>query len=353
MEMMLDRILLPILEEIAKPDDYPEHPKTILITNDYYPHGLSEYMIWRHNRIHIDDLYKQLKGKNTLVIMKTPTGDIIRRKDKNDEFLINDKSDLSDLNSGRTMEYHIVVGQKSDVAWIDLDPKPKFDFDEVKAIASELIPVCESVTDSEVEMKYSGGCGIHLLSWMKKERDVDELRKSMISAINEYIEKIGDDRLSTGIVNNDDMMRLDVSTLHQAGSIRAAWSLNAKTGLVSLPIDEDFNRDQAIVHLPRELEFLPFKEDPNSTSGQMRWRMRDPDTFEEFKTWRDWKGIKESGLSFIVGPLLSPKGEMAVQAIRFDREEWSAEKATAWWEKNYIFFDKLWGDTDWANIDKD
>lgn len=339
-----------ILEQVELPEGYPRHADTVIIKNEFYPDGLTEYQIWRQLHNHASDLTKQLKGRRTLLVIKTETGKIVRRNDEEgNPFEISGKDDVKKLISGRAMEFHIVADEMTDLVWIDLDPKEDYPFDEVKKVVTDLVPVLGTISKSDVSVKFSGSRGFHLISPTAKT-DIDAARKTIQASVQEYIDRVGG-KLSTGIVRERDAMRIDVSTLHESGSIRTAWSFHSDTGLISLPLAVDdvgaFEKADASIKLPRTLEFVPFKEDPNSTSGQMRWRQRDPDEFESFATWKFWQGIHEPGLSFIAGPLKRPKGEDAVQAIRFDRSEWTPAKAAAWWKKNHTFFDKLWSQADW------
>jgi len=341
-----------LIEQADLPENYPAHPDTVLLTNEFYPDGLTEYQVWRQLNNHVADLTRQLEGRRTLLVILTDAGKVIRRKDERGEFKIDSKPDVERLISGRSIEFHVVADRMSDMAWIDLDPKEEFPFAKVKKVAADLVPILNDVTDSDVEVKFSGSRGFHLISMLSKPRGVDELRAEIRDRVDDYV--AGDDRMSTGVVRESDMMRIDVSTLHESGSIRAAWSFHADTGLLSIPVPlneiSEFEKADARINLPRKLDFVPFKEDPNSTSGQMRWRQRNPDDFISFATWKFWKGIHAPGLSFIAGPLKQPKGEHAVQAIRFDRSDWTASKASAWWEKNYLLFDRNWTEEDWKTI---
>jgi hypothetical protein len=334
------------------PEDYPAHPDTVLLENKFYPAGLNEYQVWRQHQNHLVDLTKQLLRHRTLLVIKAKDRVVIRRNtDEGGALEIRNKDDVRRLISGRAMEFHIVADKMTDVAWIDLDPKERFPFDRVKTIATDLQPILQDVAGSEVTLKFSGGRGFHLLSWLTEKRDIDELRNALRERLDEYVEQTGQDKLSTGVVREDDMMRLDVSTLHESGSIRAAWSFHSATGLLSIPLTPDdlqaFKKEDARINLPRGLEFVPFTEDPNSTSGQMRWRQRDPDGFQSVLTWKFWKGIHAPGLSFIAGPLKHPMGEDSIQAVRFNREDWTPAKAAKWWEENYVHFDKTWTAEDW------
>ena len=85
-----------------------------------------------------------------------------------------------------------------------------------------------------------------------------------------------------------------------------------------------------------------FKFDPNSTKNQGRWRLRDPNDFNTMWTEKD---PKYEGISYIVGTLY--EGKKNIQAIRFDKNIWSEEKAKKWWSVHEGEYIKIWSEADW------
>jgi len=94
-----------------------------------------------------------------------------------------------------------------------------------------------------------------------------------------------------------------------------------------------------------------FKPDPNSGPTQMRWRLRDPKEFDRMWTKHEYKDLKAPGLSFIVGTTKDKDG-FGVQAIRFDKDEWTESKAKTWWETHKNKFKKTWTESDWTKWKK-
>jgi hypothetical protein len=86
-----------------------------------------------------------------------------------------------------------------------------------------------------------------------------------------------------------------------------------------------------------------FLFDPNSTKNQGRWRLRNPQDFS--KMWTE-KDNNFQGISYIVG-ILKENNEKTIQAIRFNKNIWSEEKASQWWSENKNNYTKLWQDKDW------
>lgn len=90
-------------------------------------------------------------------------------------------------------------------------------------------------------------------------------------------------------------------------------------------------------------ETRPFAFDPNSTTNEGRFRLVNPDEFQEgmmngadFNRWQRYKGQKWPGVSFVVGR--DKTGTNSVQAIRFDKNIMDEGKAAQWWNENATKF---------------
>ena len=81
-----------------------------------------------------------------------------------------------------------------------------------------------------------------------------------------------------------------------------------------------------------------FAFDPNSTINEGRWRLRDPSDFEPDSYFRK---PADEGVSLIIGKLRG-KGTAEVQAIRFDRQKFSAQQAAGWWDRHRHRFVRTW-----------
>lgn len=88
-----------------------------------------------------------------------------------------------------------------------------------------------------------------------------------------------------------------------------------------------------------------FHFDPNSTEGQGRFRLKDPDLFKRVWTRRD---PRVKGITHIIGTMHD--GRYGTQAIRFDRDLWSESGAARWWAENADRFRKVWRPRDWRGL---
>lgn len=216
--------------------DFPKHPdKKIIRKNEFYPEGLVEEDIWKWYDKNKQKIIPHLKGHEVLIIIKTDDGTIVKRNDKNDKpYRINKVEDFEKLNNGRNVEFHIVSGKTSNIGWVDLDPGKNFDFEDTKDHAKRLKGKLKSLPFvKSVDLKYSGRRGFHLMLDFKKKEDVDKIREELKEFLTDYIEAGNYDKLVLKSPKPSEM-RLDISTFHNKGSIRAPYSLNADTGLASL-----------------------------------------------------------------------------------------------------------------------
>ena len=82
-----------------------------------------------------------------------------------------------------------------------------------------------------------------------------------------------------------------------------------------------------------------FKFDPNSTTNEGRWRLRDPKKVRQYFM----RQSSTPGVSYVMGTD-SRTGDEVVQAVRFDKTIFTEKEATRWWMKNRTRakFKRLW-----------
>lgn len=101
---------------------------------------------------------------------------------------------------------------------------------------------------------------------------------------------------------------------------------------------------------------MVFKFDPNSTTNEGRWRLRNP---ADFVSGSYIRKNYDNGIGYVLGKLKSNNGcspenrrdkynDYYVQAIRFKKDKWSQMDAAKWWNKNSKKFQKYWKDEEWA-----
>jgi hypothetical protein len=209
------------------------------IVNSYFPShpnnkidGLTEKDVWEYYEKNKDKIFPYIKNRTVLFRLKTDNGFIILRKDPKtkEDIKIRTIEDYDKYNNGRNVEWHIVIPSKrSDILYIDLDPKEKFDKSKINDIIRDIV---NNINDyikniKNIEIFKSGGRGYHIFIFLNKPMDVDKARKLLKRLAKDIIlpryEKV------TLSIPKKDEMRFDVTTLHYKGSLSVPYSLNAKT----------------------------------------------------------------------------------------------------------------------------
>jgi len=188
---------------------------------------------------------KWILNNELMVFIKTDDVIIRRHPPGGDSIVVEDEADFDELNTGRTVEFHLVVGEKTKLAWVDVDPGRDFPFTETKKITRALLDRLKKF--GKTSAKFSGRRGFHILIELSQARDVDELRHELERELQSYIQEANLKNVTTKPRKSERECRLDVSTLHELGSVKAPYSLDARTGLVSVPVDnvESFEIEQA------------------------------------------------------------------------------------------------------------
>lgn len=216
---------------------YPKHPATVIVPpNDFYSSGLTEHDIWEYYDSVKEKLAPQLYGSPVTTVIVTPTGLVVRRNDSKTKEPIRVESveDFDRLNNGRAVEFHKAMGKTTNMVWVDLDPREGYPWPKVIDAA---IVVRDSLMGfngiENVRIAFSGNRGFHVRGFLAEPMDIDEARRMVIQRLeSEVVPRV--EGATTGFTDKPDAIRLDVSTLHSAGSLRVPWSLNAKTGLMAL-----------------------------------------------------------------------------------------------------------------------
>jgi len=176
-------------------------------------------------------------GSKVFIVIKTDKGPILKRNIDGTPMVLTEEL-FDEINHGRTVEIHKVIDSKDiDYFFVDIDPREEVSFKKVKQVTKDLYEFLEGwdmVRDLSVQ--FSGNRGFHILGKLKQKMNVNDLRHTLITLLEDFISSSGYSGLSTGITHDPKMIRLDVSTLKHNGSIKLPYSLSWKTGLVTLPI---------------------------------------------------------------------------------------------------------------------
>lgn len=149
---------------------------------------------------------------------------------------VNDPRDFTYFTERRATEFHPTFGRKEKRLVVDLDPGAYFSFEKTKRVTGQVRDLVSALPGMNgTEVRFSGGRGFYVIGHLKNPMDVDRGRELLKQTLRPLVEE--DHQLTLG-VSRDDQMRIDLTPYKEHGSVRGLYSLNALTGLTSMPIKD-------------------------------------------------------------------------------------------------------------------
>lgn len=205
-------------------------------------HDISEY--YSDSKVR-DAILQQVRNRPVLTFISPPKGAIIARRFEAPGKPIHitqakqdadSRKDLAYYTDRRYSEFHPVIGKKTNQLWVDIDPGSQKSTEDLKPLVSDVADVVEKMPAvRDVQIAYSGGRGFYVRGMLDRERYTNAVRKMLNRRLKQELRQ-------KGVVfkpPKKNQVRLDTSTLHDKGSIRALHSINAETGRVSVPLSRE------------------------------------------------------------------------------------------------------------------
>lgn len=188
-----------------------------------------------------DQIFPYLEGR-TVMVLFAPKKDFYiykRHKPKGGLITLTKLEGIDDPNSyeywvqRRVIEFHTVIGSKTDLIWVDLDPHPKNHdprvFETMEAVVPKVMGVIKTVfPDADIKVWSSGKRGLHVEGYLPRKLSTDQARKNL----RRHLDKaFADDPMFTTGIAKPGQIRLDVTTLKRTGSIRSPYSFTVAGGV--------------------------------------------------------------------------------------------------------------------------
>jgi hypothetical protein len=184
-------------------------------------------------------LFAQLKNKDLVTVMnREPNVPIVRRYRKKDEPIRMAKGkDIDWYTQRRYSEFHPALSEKADHVWVDIDAGKDVGVEELKPAVRAVQRELKKVPGvQKTDVAFSGGTGFYVRGQLNAKRDTNTLERTLKRIMGKLARRRNSYTVQPPKANE---IRLDVSTYHDQGSIRAPYSLNSETGLVSVPIRDN------------------------------------------------------------------------------------------------------------------
>lgn len=234
----MDEFLVGFLSELIKAASDPDE---VLIEGEHAKLTKGDVADYYMNPKTRKRLLPQLAGRPVMLVQQHAEPVVRRKTPEGKEIMIeegakgpDDPSDYMNWVSQHTVEFHPVHGETVDHLYVDVDPKGNVPWEKTKEITGLVAQRLRKEPDvTGTRVVYSGGRGFYVKAKLQGESKVDKARERLKKVLGEITEAFPGTTLG---VPGPSQIRLDVSTLHDKGSLRAEYSINRKTGLVSIPV---------------------------------------------------------------------------------------------------------------------
>lgn len=137
-----------------------ENPNTILITNEYYPSGLTEGKVHTYYQENKKKILDQTKNRNIMLFLQTDNGLIVKRKSSDPNHLLTINSDNYDkLIHGRVISIHSNMKSAEDFGIIDIDCD---DFDRAKIVTGHIYDYIRN-SFPKLTIRFTGKTSFHII----------------------------------------------------------------------------------------------------------------------------------------------------------------------------------------------
>ena len=234
-----------LVDEVMPEEKKEEDPWKKIIIDSSLNSSLTKGDVFRYysDKGVRDKLLRAVKDKPLMVRQSfDPASVILRRKDikisrdRGDAF---DKEDYQYYIERRFTEFNPAFEDLSDEVVVDIDPGDDVQFNDVKKIAAEVSDVlARQPYIKGTSFQFSGNKGFYVWGKMEGKKKMSDIRSKVDTLLSSFKNLAGIDT-TTGVRSSSQQFRLDLSPVKELGPIKAPWSLDSRTGLVSLPLDRE------------------------------------------------------------------------------------------------------------------
>ena len=199
-------------------------------------------------------LLPQISGRPVMLVQQHAEPVVRRKTPEGKEIVIEegakgpqDPSDYMNWVNQHTVEFHPVHGESTKELLVDIDPKGNVPWEKTKEVTRLVASRLRQEPDVKgTKIVFSGGRGFYVRANLEEEVQTNKGRERLKKILGDITGAVPATTLG---VPGPSQIRLDISTFHPKGSLRAEYSINGKTGLVSVPVHDlgSFEKTDATV----------------------------------------------------------------------------------------------------------
>lgn len=182
----------------------------------------------------ISKIFTYLKNKNVIIILGVSKNNfVLKRLVKNKNIHITKKYGINDQHSieywinRRVIEFHPIIGTKTNHIWIDIDLYDKHLNKNAISWANRIQKYFISEFGAKSKIWDSGRNGYHVEGYLPTIVNTNTVRNKIKKWLLETITTTNDKVATIGIPKKG-QIRLDITTLKKTGSLRAPYSFTVE-----------------------------------------------------------------------------------------------------------------------------
>jgi len=198
-----------------------KNPDTILIQNEYYPKGLTELDINNYYHSIKNKLIYEIQNRELILFIGTDINKtIVRRHDKNDEYITIHKNNFDQIMHGRVVSIVSTMKRVESFGIIDID---YYDFKICKDIVLNISEYLKNLTIIDhISIRFTGKSSFHIIVYFKIKYEINWIR----SYLNEILNNKFKDIYDISYKRNSTIPNLDLSPNKFRGGFITQYSLS-------------------------------------------------------------------------------------------------------------------------------
>lgn len=222
----------------------PENPDQIILSNSYYPRGLTEGQSWSHYKYMKWNILNEINRRPTIIFFCPEENNIIVRRNLNNKPIILNMNNYDKIINGRTLSLSVVTDSEIDYFVLDIDAK-NVDENSKKECVEKLINYIDKLSETTGYRVINSANSYHVHGLLNRYYPTDLIRKRLL-------EKIKNDFGNDYHVNKKGFSRginIDFTPLYTGGSHTVPFAL-CRNGLVAKDITKtwkSYTRNKSIL----------------------------------------------------------------------------------------------------------
>lgn len=214
-------------------ESYPDNPETVVISNRFYPYGLTEKDIYRYYIANKNIILKYTDNREVMLFLAPKTNEFVVKRKINNSFIKLNNSNYEKIITGRTVSIHSTMNRREKFGIIDVD---YHSVQVSKECTRDIYHYLNKNIDFIKSLKifYTGKDAFHIHCMFDKYYNIDKIRKLLFDSLikSDYLKT----NYTIGKTRNPEKPNLDLSSNKYRGGFITPYSLSTY-GLRCIDVD--------------------------------------------------------------------------------------------------------------------